>query len=143
MGQRWLFAAISVSAMLMTGCSFGKTTYTTITHSAPAAPSSISSTSSSAAAPPSDTSTTETGPVTPLDTSQCVDVTGANADLLAASDQDAARKAADTLEGYNPPSSVKGAIEHFVATGGAHFDDPDYTKNQELVASWVKQVCPT
>ncbi|MBI2702875.1 MAG: hypothetical protein CK429_24215 [Mycobacterium sp.] len=72
-----------------------------------------------------------------------MDVTGANLDLLTASDKDAARKAADTLERYNPPSSVKSAIEHFVTTGGAHFDDPDYTKNNEIVKSWVDQVCPT
>jgi hypothetical protein len=89
------------------------------------------------------TSTTETAPVTQLDSSQCVDVTGANLDLLTASDKDAARKAADTLEQYNPPGSVKAAIEHFVTTGGAHFDDPDYTKNNKILDDWVKQVCPT
>jgi hypothetical protein len=69
--------------------------------------------------------------------------TKSNADLLAANDKDAARKAADTLEKYNPPAKVKDAIEHFVTTGGAHFDDPDYTKNNKLVSDWVKQVCPT
>jgi hypothetical protein len=143
MAQRRLFAAIGITAMLISGCSFGKTTHTTITHSAPA-PSGSSSTS--AAAPSStstESSTTETAPVTPLDSSQCVEVTGANVDLLTASDKDAARKAADTLEGYSPPSSVKAAIEHFVTTGGAHFDDPDYTKNQALLDGWVKQVCPS
>ncbi|MGB9306117.1 MAG: hypothetical protein ACLPXZ_27890 [Mycobacterium sp.] len=143
MAQRWLFAAIGVTAMLISGCSFGKTTHTTITHSAPVSPGSSSSSSSTAAAPPSQSTTTETAPVTQLDSSQCVDVTGANVDLLTASDKDAARKAADTLEGYNPPSSVKAAIEHFVTTGGAHFDDPDYTKNNQTLDAWVKQVCPT
>ncbi len=54
-----------------------------------------------------------------------------------------ARKAADTLEKYNPPAQVKDAIEHFVTTGGAHFDDPDYTKNNKTLANWVSQVCPT
>ncbi|OBA62597.1 hypothetical protein A5647_06860 [Mycobacterium sp. 1100029.7] len=72
-----------------------------------------------------------------------MDVTGANADLLTASDKEGVRKAADTLERYNPPSNVKDAIEHFVTTGGAHFDDPDYTKNNKLVSDWVKGVCPT
>jgi hypothetical protein len=43
------------------------------------------------------------------------------------------RKAADTLERYNPPGSVKDAIEHFVTAGGAHFDDPDYTKNNKVL----------
>jgi hypothetical protein len=52
-------------------------------------------------------------------------------------------RSADTLEKYNPPAQVKDAIEHFVTTGGAHFDDPDYTTNNKLVADWVKQVCPT
>jgi hypothetical protein len=64
-------------------------------------------------------------------------------DLLAASDKDAARNAADTLENYHPPTSVKNAIENFVSTGGAHFDDPDYTKNHEILDEWVKAVCPT
>jgi hypothetical protein len=81
--------------------------------------------------------------LTTLDSSQCVDVTGANADLLAALDKDAARKAADTLERYSPPSDVKDAIEHFVGTGGAHFDDPDFTKNNKTISAWVKGVCPT
>jgi hypothetical protein len=143
MAQRWLFAAIGVSAMLISGCSFGKTTHTTITHSAPASSSSSSSTSAAAPSSSTESSATETAPVTQLDSSQCADVTGANVDLLTASDKDAARKAADTLERYNPPSSVKDAIEHFVTTGGAHFDDPDYTKNNQTLDAWVKQVCPT
>jgi hypothetical protein len=70
-------------------------------------------------------------------------VSGANVDLLASSDKDAARKAADTLEKYNPPANVKEAIEHFVTTGGAHFDDPDYTKYNKVLSGWVKGVCPT
>ncbi len=118
MSTRWLFAVVAISATLMTGCS-GKTT--TTSSSASPAPSS----KTSAAASSTETSATATAPVTPLDSSQCVTVDGANSDLLTASDKDAARKAADALEGYNPPASVKSAIEHFVGTGGAHFDDPD------------------
>jgi hypothetical protein len=136
MSKRWLFAAVVITATLITGCSSGKTT-TASTSAHPA------SSGKSAAAASSESSTTETAPVTPLDTSKCVDVTGANVDLLAASDKDAARKAADTLEGFNPPTSVKSAIEHFVSTGGAHFDDPDYTKNHKILDDWVKAVCPT
>jgi hypothetical protein len=136
MATRWLFAAALVGATLITGCSSGKTTTaSTATHPA--------SSGKSSAAASSEPSATETAPVTPLDTSQCVDVAGANVDLLAASDKDAARKAADTLENYNPPTSVKNAIEHFVSTGGAHFDDPDYTKNHKILDEWVKAVCPT
>lgn len=134
-----LVLAVAVTATLMTGCSSGKTT---VVHSSGAS-SSGKSTSSSAAATSSEATSTESAPVTPLDSSQCVDVTGANLDLLTASDKEAARKAADTLEQYSPPSSVKAAIEHFVSVGGAHFDDPDYTKNNKLVKDWVEQVCPT
>lgn len=136
MAKRWLFAAVVVTATLITGCTSGKTT--TI-HSS----GTSSGKSTSAAASSTEESSTESAPVTQLDTSQCVDVTGANLDLITASDKDAARKAADTLEQYNPPSKVKAAIEHFVTTGGAHFDDPDYTKNNKLVKDWVEQVCPT
>jgi hypothetical protein len=136
MSTSWLFAVVAISATLMTGCS-GKTT--TTSSSASPAPSS----KTSAAASSTETSATATAPVTPLDSSQCVTVDGANSDLLTASDKDAARKAADTLEGYNPPASVKSAIEHFVGTGGAHFDDPDYTKNQKAIKDWVAALCPS
>jgi hypothetical protein len=137
MARQWWFAAVVMTATLMTGCSSEK-----ITPPAASTPASSSkSTSSSTAA--SATSSTDAAPASQLDTSQCVDVTGANADLLAANDKDAARKAADTLEGYNPPGQVKDAIEHFVGTGGAHFDDPDYTKNNKVLDGWIKQVCPT
>jgi hypothetical protein len=137
MSTRWLFAAVAISATLMTGCSSAKTTV--VSTSAGPPPSS----KTSAAAPSTEPSATETAPVTPLDSSQCVTVDGANSDLLTASDKDAARKAADTLEGYNPPASVKSAIEHFVGTGGAHFDDPDYTKNQKAIKDWVAALCPS
>jgi hypothetical protein len=139
-----LFATIAVAAALITGCAGGKTT--------PAAPSASQSTNKStfatttpsgSGATSSATSSAEAAPASQLDISQCVDVTGANADLLAANDKDAAREAADVLEGYNPPAQVKDAIEHFVTTGGAHFDDPDYTKNNKTLDGWVKQVCPT
>jgi hypothetical protein len=137
MTQRWWFATIVVTAALMAGCSGGKSTTS--------APSSAQagSQSTSAAATSSETGSIETAPASQLDTNQCLDVTGANADLLAANDKDAARKAADTMEKYDPPAKVKDAIEHFVTTGGGHFDDPDFTKNHKLITDWVNQVCPT
>lgn len=141
MTRRWLFMALVVATALMAGCSSSKTT-----SSAPSPSASSRSTSTATTSAPAATSdtTSETAPVSAtLDSSQCVDVTGANVDLLTASDKDAARKAADTLERYNPPASVKDAIEHFVTTGGAHFDDPDYTKNNKALDGWVKQVCPS
>lgn len=136
MSKRWLSAAVMVSALvatLITGCSSGKTT-TAPTSDHPASPGK----SSAASTGPSATET----PVTPLLSSECVAVTQAHTDLLAASDKDAARNAANTLEGYNPPAPVKDVIEHFVDTGGAHFDDPDYAKNQKTLDDWVKTVCP-
>lgn len=135
MTHRWLVAAMLVAGLAISGCSSG---------SKPAnSPGSTTKSSSSAAVTTGSPSseTTEAAPSTTLDISQCVDVTGASADLLTASDKDATRKAADTLEKYNPPVKVKEAIEHFVTTGGAHFDDPDYTKYNKLVSDWVKGVC--
>ncbi len=140
MAQRWFFATIAVMAALMTGCAGGKTTPAASTTSQSAGKSTSAATSGATS---STTTSAEAAPASQLDTSQCVDVAGANADLLAANDKDAARKAADTLEGYDPPAPVKAAIEHFVTTGGAHFDDPDYTKNNKTLSGWVSQVCPT
>jgi hypothetical protein len=136
MTARLLVAATLVAGVALTGCSSGSKT-TTSSASATKSASSASASSSSSS------TETQAAPSTTLDISQCVDVTGANADLLTASDKDGVRKAADTLEKYNPPSNVKDAIEHFVTTGGAHFDDPDYTKNNKLVSDWVKGICPT
>ena len=138
MAKRWWVAAVAVTATLAAGCSSGKAVVHTSGASSPS-----KSTSAAAAASSTEATSTETAPVATLDSTQCVDVTGANLDLLTATDRDAARKAADTLERYNPPSSVKSAIEYFVTTGGAHFDDPDYTKHNQTVKSWVDQVCPT
>ena len=122
MTHRWLVAAMLVAGIAISGCSSaGKT-----------ATSGSSSSASTGAAPP-----------TKLDTSQCGNVTGANTDLLNATDTDTARKAADTLEKYNPPAKVNEGIEHFVTTGGGQFDDPDYTKYNQIVGDWVKAVCPT
>jgi hypothetical protein len=141
MSKRWLFAAVVVSAvcaMLITGCSGGKTTPSPTSSSLPP-----SSTTKSSAAASSGTSPTETTPVPTLDASKCADVSGANVDLLAATDKDAASKAAEILKGFDPPPSVRDAIDHFVNTGGAHFDDPDYTKNHKILDDWVKASCPS
>jgi hypothetical protein len=72
----------------------------------------------------------------------CVDITQANVDLATASDAGAARTAGDLFEKYDPPSQVKDAIEHFVSTKGAQFDDPDYDKYNNAIEAWIKQVCP-
>jgi hypothetical protein len=40
-------------------------------------------------------------------------------------------------------SNAQDAIEHFVQTGGAQFDDPSYKKFNDALDKWVHQVCPT
>ena len=137
MTHRWLLAAVLVTGMLIPGCSYtSKTTISSGSSTKSSSPASVTSSSPSS-------ESTAAAPLTTLDSTQCVDVAGANADLLAANDKDAARKAADTLERYSPPSDVKDAIEHFVGTGSAHFDDPDFTKSNKTISAWVKGVCPT
>jgi outer membrane murein-binding lipoprotein Lpp len=123
--HRWLLATVLVTGLLLSGCS------------------STSKTTNGSGSSTKGSSSTAAAPVTTLDSGQCVDLTGANADLSTATDKDVARKAADTLERYSPPSDVKDAIEHFVGTGGAQFDDPDYMKYNKTLSGWVKGVCPS
>lgn len=143
MAKRWFCTAVTVAATLIAGCSSHKTTVIHSSGASSPAKSTSVSTSAAATATSTEAPATESTPAAALDPSQCVDVTGAYSDLLTASDKDAARKAADTLEQYNPPASVKAAIEHFVGTGGIHFDDPDFPKNDKIAKEWVAQVCPT
>jgi len=121
-------ATVLVGVTLVTGCSSGKTTGSAGT--------------SATSRPGTRGSITETAPVAPLNSSQCAQVNDASVDLVVASDRDGARRAANALEGHNPPTPVKNAIEHFVSSGGAHFDDPDYPKNYKVLDDWVQQVCP-
>jgi hypothetical protein len=134
MPKRWVIATVVISAALTASCSSAKTT---------TAPSSPAGSHKTPAAASGETNAAETAPAAPLESSRCMDVTGADVDLLAASDKEAARKAADALENYNPPAMVKNSIEHFVTTGGGHFDDPDYAKNHKILDKWVKEICPT
>lgn len=133
MVHRRVFAAIVIAASLTSSCSGGKHIHSSHTSTSGVSASHTESGTIIA---------TATSSAPRLDSSECVDVTGANLDLLTASDEAAARKAADTLERYAPPGSVKDAIEHFVGTGGAQFDDPGYTKNSKILDGWVKEVCP-
>jgi hypothetical protein len=77
-----------------------------------------------------------------LDGSSCVEITQANVDLATATNADAARKAGDAFEKYDLPAPVKEAVEHFVGTRGAQFDDPQYDKYNNAIEGWIKQVCP-
>jgi hypothetical protein len=78
----------------------------------------------------------------PPDESTCYDLGMAKDNLMTSTKPENARKYADTLEKYEPPDSVKAAIEHFVTTGGAQPSDPDLDAQRTLIANWLKQICP-
>jgi hypothetical protein len=78
----------------------------------------------------------------PPDESTCLDLGMAKDNLMLASKAETARKNADALEKYEPPDSVKAAIEHFVTTVGAQPSDPDLDAQRTLIANWLKQICP-
>jgi hypothetical protein len=139
MPYRVLLTAVVATALLASGCSSSK----------PSVPSTVvtgtkTSTAQASASPSAEETTTTEEPAAgaKLDADACMDVTGANLDLATATNHDAARKAADTFEKYDPPADVKDAVEHFVETNGAQVGDPDYDKDNKQIDDWVKQVCP-
>jgi PBP1b-binding outer membrane lipoprotein LpoB len=136
MSHRWIVTVVAASALLLAGCGGSKPS----TNS----PSSASSSdkSSSAESTTAQASAPEAAPQAPLDPSACTDVTGANLDLAVAKNTEDAKKAADIFAKYNPPPDVQEAIDHFVSTQGAQFDDPDYDKFNSRIDEWVKVVCP-
>jgi hypothetical protein len=130
---RWMAVAITSAALVVSGCSTTK----------PTVPTPAASKPSTAVASPSPANSSETAAASePLDANACVEITQANVDLATATDADAAHKAGDAFEKYDLPASVKDAVEHFVGTGGAQFDDPDYDKYNNAIEGWIKQVCP-
>jgi hypothetical protein len=131
-----LVAVTGVAALVLVGCSSPKVTYLT--------PTAATKTSTVAAQPTESSSapTVDDAAGTRLDGEGCVAVTQANLDLSAASNAQDARTAADILEKYEPSESARDAIEHFVETGGAQFDDPGYKKFNDALDTWVHQVCP-
>ena len=78
----------------------------------------------------------------PPDESTCYDLGMAKDNLMLSTKAETARKNADALEKYDPPDSVKAAIEHFVTTVGAQPSDPDLDAQRTLIANWLKQICP-
>jgi hypothetical protein len=76
------------------------------------------------------------------DASTCYDLGDAKDNLILTSKPETARKAADTLEKYNPPDAIKAAIEHFVTIVGAQSSDPTLDANRTAIANWLKQICP-
>ena len=142
--MRVLLSVVAATVVVASGCSSGKPTV-------PSHPTTTKSSTAQASASPSADQTAPPAAATPgedqgsaakLGGDACVAVTGANLDLATATNHDAARTAADTFEKYDLPSNVKDAVEHFVDTNGAQFDDPDYDKFNKLIDDWVKQVCP-
>lgn len=136
---RKLMVATAIATVAISGCSTTKQ----VTVSSPKSTSSTSAPASTAQASGSDSGASD--PATPaarLDSSACVEITQANLDLAVASNADAARTAGNTFEKYDLPGEVKDAVEHFVSTGGAQFDDPKYDKFNKAIESWIKQVCP-
>ncbi|WP_055399271.1 MULTISPECIES: hypothetical protein [unclassified Mycobacterium] len=125
--------AITTAAVTVAACSTTKSTVVQPPASKP---------SSSAAAPSPQAGSSQAAAADRLDPSACVEITQANLDLATATNADAARKAGDAFEKYDLPGSVKEAVEHFVGTRGAQFDDPQYDKYNGAIEGWIKQVCP-
>ena len=145
MSARAILAAAAASLLLVTGCSSDEPANTS--------PSAQNSESSSAPAPGQDgqdapgvgtdeQSSSALPPQATLDSKACIDVTSANLNLAVADSAEEARTAADVLASFDPPASVTEALEHFVGTGGVHFDDPDFTEYNARIDDWVKAVCP-
>ena len=131
-------AAAGVAVLMLAGCSSPKVTIRppSSTTSTATSTSAAESTESSSEPPADDSGGTR------LDGEACLAITQANLDLSAASNAQDARTAADILEKYSPSESARDAIEHFVQTGGAQFDDPSYKSSNDALDKWVHQVCP-
>jgi hypothetical protein len=136
MPDKRLVAVAGAVALVLVGCSSPKVTIRPPTSAATTSAAVAQSTESSPEPPADDAG------VTRLDGEACLAITQANLDLTAASNAQDARTAADILEKYTPPQSAQDAIEHFVQTGGAQFDDPSYKKTNDVLDNWVHQVCP-
>jgi hypothetical protein len=136
MSHRRIVAVIAAVALLLSGCGGSN-----VTSNSPTAKSSAETSSSDESTSEEHTST-EAEPQETLDPSACTDVTGANLDLAVANTAEDAQKAADIFAKYNPPPDVQEAIDHFVGTEGAQFDDPDYGKFNSRIDDWLKGICP-
>ena len=141
--MRVLLTAVVATALLAAGCSGGKPSVPSTGMTGTTSSTAQATPSAQAGAPPSTEETTAAQvPTAKFGGDACMDLTGANLDLATATNHDAARKAADTFEKYDPPADVKDAIEHFVQTNGAQVGDPDYDEYNKRIDAWVKQVCP-
>ena len=136
MSHRWIVALVAASALLLSGCGGSKPTANS------ASPKASSEKSSTAESTTEESSTAQAAPQETLDPSACTDITGANLNLAVATNAEDAQKAADVFAKYNPPPDVQEAIDHFVGTEGAQYDDPDFDKYNNAIDNWVKAVCP-
>jgi predicted small lipoprotein YifL len=136
MSYRWVLAVVS-ALLLASGCGSKAPTVAT-----PTAKPSSSSAATSSETPSSEESAQAEAPQQTLDPDSCVEVTSASLDLAVAASAADAQKAADKFGKYNPPATVQEAIAHFVGTGGAKSDDPDFEGFNKRIDDWVKQVCP-
>lgn len=139
MFHKWVSALIVPVAVLAVSCSSADQAPSSSTASASRSASTTTASGSTSAQP---TSTAASSAAGTLDAEGCVAVTGANLDLATATNSEQARKPADVLAKYNPPPEVTEAVDHFVQTGGAQFDDPDFEKYNSILENWIKQVCP-
>lgn len=133
-----MLAGMVASAVLIAGCSSGKSG----SGSSQTSSSSSSAAQTSSAAPTSPQAPSSSAQAAPPDASTCLDISFAKDSLMLSTKPEDARKNAEILEKYNPPDAVKAAIEHFVTTGGATPGDPDSQANDHLIATWLKQMCP-
>ena len=77
-----------------------------------------------------------------LNGGDCLKLTGATLNLVSGGNSDDTRKAADTIEGFNPPDNVREAVEHFASTGGLQQSDPKKNDYSKSINNWVEKVCP-
>ena len=137
--RRVLLVTTTAAVLALAGCSSSSKTeassHSTASHTTPAS-APVASTSTSAGASTPVTTTT-------LSTDQCLELAEAQLGVATATKADEARKAADIVEKYNPPSDVKNVVEHFVTTIGVQFDDPQAAAGTAALKAWVDRVCPT
>jgi hypothetical protein len=137
-------AATLAALLLIAGCS-GNETPTRPTTSPNQTPAASAPTPPAAGAP--SVSATRPAPPPPpgpgqLDGGSCLKLTGAILNLVSGTSAEDNRKAADTIEGFNPPDDVRTAVEHFVSTGGLQQSDSQKNGNSKIINSWVEKVCP-
>ncbi|ULN44805.1 hypothetical protein MI149_29410 (plasmid) [Mycolicibacterium crocinum] len=133
-----MIAGTIVAVTIAVSCSSDKSGPNSSSTETPS-PASRASSSPPSVSP---SSATPPPPSDPLGADACSDVATGYLDLMLSKQPDAARAAADVMEKYGPPDSVKAAIEHFVTTIGMQKGDPEADANDKLISDWVDPLCP-